>query len=139
MEFTVPQFIEREPKIVGPFTFKQFIYVGVAGGLCLLLFFILPLPFFIVIALILLGGGFALAFLKVNKTSLPVFLKNLFIFSFLKKKIYLWKKKTTPPRFLKPEPKIPEEKNREDELKKPVLRISPGSRLRDLFTQIETK
>jgi len=28
MEFTVPQFVEREPKLIGPFTFKQFIYIN---------------------------------------------------------------------------------------------------------------
>ena len=88
MEFIVPKFIEREAKIVGPFTFKQFIFIGVAGGLCLLLYFVLPIFAFVVIAIILLGGAFALAFLKVEKTSLPIFIKNFF--SFLSKpKVYL--------------------------------------------------
>lgn len=138
MEFTVPQFIEREPKIVGPFTFKQFIYIGIAGGICLLIFFVVPLSIFIVIAIVLLGSAFALAFFKVNKISLPVFLKNFFIFSVFRQKIYLWKKKTTPPKFLKPE-ETAEEKIGEEGPKKPILKIAEGSRLKDLFTQLETK
>lgn len=135
MEFTVPQFIEKEPKIVGPFTFKQFIFIGIAGGICLFLFFILPLSLFIIIAIILLGGAFALAFLKIGKTSLPLFIKNFFIFIF-KPKVYLWKKRTTPPKVLKKkkEMKIKQEVKKESELK-----VAKGSRLSELLTRIETK
>jgi len=133
MEFTVPQFIEKEPKIVGPFTFKQFIFIGVAGGICLFLFFTVSLPVFIIMAIVLLGGAFALAFLKVGKTSLPLFIKNFFIFLF-KPKIYLWKKKTNPPKFLKKEVPKKEEIKEGSELK-----VSRGSKLDELFTKLETK
>lgn len=137
MEFTVPQFIEKEPKIVGPFTFKQFIFIGIAGGLCLFLFFVLPLPIFIIIAIILLGGAFALAFLKIGKTSLPVFIKNFFIFLF-KPRVYLWKKKISPPKFLRREKR--ELKLEKEELKKESdLKVTKGSKLDELFTRLETK
>lgn len=134
MEFTVPQFIEREPKIVGPLTFKQFIFIGIAGGICIFLFFTVSLFLFIIMAVFLLGGAFALAFLKVGKTSLPIFIKNFFSFLF-KPKIYLWKKKTTPPKFLR------EEKVKEGEEIEagPELRVSKGSKLDELFTKLETK
>lgn len=132
MEFTVPQFIEKEPKIVGPFTFKQFIFIGIAGGSCLLLFFVLPLAVFVIVAVILLGGAFALAFLKIGKTSLPVFIKNFFYFLF-KPKIYLWKKKISPPKFLREE-KEPEEIKKESKLK-----VVKGSKIDELFTRLETK
>ena len=72
MEFTVPQFIEKEPKIVGPFTFKQFIFIGIAGGLSIFLFFAVSFFIFIILAIILLGGAFSLAFLKIERISLPV-------------------------------------------------------------------
>ncbi len=134
MEFTVPQFIEREPKIVGPFTFKQFIFIGIAGGICLFLFFTVSLFVFIIMSIVLLGGAFALAFLKIGKTSLPVFIKNFFIFLF-KPKVYLWKKKTSPPKFLRKE-KVKEEEEIGEESK---LKVSKGSRLDELFTRLETK
>lgn len=140
MEFTVPQFIEREPKIVGPFTFKQFIYIGTAGGLCLFLFFVVPLPVFIIIAIFLLGGAFALAFLKIRKTSLPVFLKNFFIFLITQPKIYLWRKKATPPKFFQEKEEVKIEKETEKEIeKRPTPKIIERSRLRELFTKLETK
>jgi len=137
MEFTVPQFIEKEAKIVGPFTFKQFIFIGTAGGICLFLFFVLPLSAFIIATIILLGGAFALALLKVGKTSLPIFIKNFFIFIF-KPKVYLWKKKTGPPKFLRKEKE--EIKEKEEEIgEKSELKVTKGSRLDELFTRIETK
>ncbi len=136
MEFVVPKFIEREAKIVGPFTFKQFIFIGVAGGLCLLLYFVLPISVFIIVAIILLGGAFALAFLKIKKTSLPVFIKNFFIF-LSRPRVYLWKKKGVPPKFLKKEKKAI---RGEEEIKKESnLKVARDSKLSELFTRIETK
>ncbi len=133
MKFTVPQFIEKEAKIVGPFTFKQFIFIGIAGGICLFLFFTVPLYLFIIAAIVLLGGAFGLAFLKIGKTSLPIFIKNFFSFLF-KPKIYLWKKKTSPPKFLR---KVKEEK--EEIEKESELKVTKGSKLDELFTKLETK
>ena len=133
MEFIVPKFIEREAKIVGPFTFKQFIFIGVAGGLCLFLYFVLPMSAFIIIAIILLGGAFALAFLKIEKISLPVFIKNFFIF-LSRPKVYLWKKKGIPPKILKKEEKIIK-----GEEEKSDLRVVRDSKLSELLTRIETK
>ncbi len=136
MEFIVPKFIEREAKIVGPFTFKQFIFIGAAGGLCLLLYFVLPISVFVIVAVILLGGAFSLAFLKIKKTSLPIFIKNFFIF-LSRPKVYLWKKKGIPPKILKKEKKaIREEK---EIRKEPGLKIARDSKLSELFTRIETK
>ena len=125
MEVTVPQFIEREPKIVGPLTFKQFIFIGIAGGICIFLFFTVSLFVFILLTIVLLGGASALAFLKIGKTSLPVFIKNFFSFLF-KPKIYLWKKKTSPPKFIKEE-KV--KKEDENEIKEgSELKISKGTK-----------
>lgn len=134
MEFTVPQFIEREAKIVGPFTFKQFIFIGTAGGICLFLYFVLPLSVSIIVAVILLGGAFALAFLKIGRTSLPVFIKNFFIFLF-KPKIYLWRKKGAPPKVLRREEKVIKEEFK----KEPTLKLTRGSKLSELFTHLESK
>ena len=135
MEFTVPQFIERKPKIVGPFTFKQFVFVGTASGICLFLYFTVPFQVFIIATVFLLGTAFALAFLKIGKTSLPVFLKNLFSFLW-KPKVYLWKKKMVPPKIIKKERIV----KKEAEIKeKPSPKIAERSRLKELFTHIETR
>ena len=140
MEFTIPQFIEREAKIVGPFTFKQFVFVGIAGGICVFLFFTVSLFLFIISAIVLLGAALALAFLKIERTSLPVFIKNFVSFLF-KPKVYLWKKKISPPKLLKKvktkEKRKVEEGGRVEEGSK--LKVSTGSRLNELFTRMETK
>ena len=136
MEFTVPQFIEKEAKIVGPFTFKQFIFVGTAGGISVFLYFTLPLFISVILIIILMGTALALSFMKVEKTSLPQYVANFFTF-FLRPKVYLWNKKTGSPKFLKKEKLIVKELIKKE--KTSELKVSRGSRLDELFTKLETK
>lgn len=132
MEFSVPQFIEKEPKIFGPFTFKQFVFIGIAGGASILLYFMLPFPIFLLVTICLLGGAFALAFLRIGGISLPIVIKNSFVF-LSRPKIYLWKRKTIPPKIAK-KVEIPKEEKEES-----ILKVVEKSRLRDLFTHLETR
>ena len=67
MQFQVPQFIEVEDKIVGPLTFKQFIYLAGGGGVIAILYAFLPLFF-----VILLGIPVAAFALAVGEISPPV-------------------------------------------------------------------
>ncbi len=137
MEHTVPQFIEKEAKIVGPFTFKQFVYIGTAGGICLFLYFFIPLSAFIVVAIFLIGGALALIFLRIERTTLPVFIANFFVFLF-KPKVYLWRKKTIPQIiYQKQETKIKAKMEGIEEKSSPT--IAEKSHLRQLFTNLETK
>jgi len=71
MQFQVPQFIEAEDKIVGPLSLKQFAYFGGTIGASLLLFFILNTWLWFILSVILVGGGGALAFIKINGRPLP--------------------------------------------------------------------
>lgn len=91
MQFQVPQFIEHEAKIIGPFTFTQFIYIGFAGAAAFFLYFILPISFFFIVAIILGAVGFGLAFIKVAGKSLPFLLLDIFNFS-ISPKTYIWKR-----------------------------------------------
>lgn len=130
-QFTVPKFIEREAKLVGPFTFKQFIFVGAAGGVCFVFYFTLPFFIFIVLSIVIMLGGFALAFLQSGGRSLPIVLKNFFNFS-MTPKIYLWKKKGGMP------PKIIEKEEEAEETEDAsVPKIAGNSRLKNLSSQIE--
>jgi len=136
MEFTVPQFIEREPKIVGPLTFKQFLYIGIAGGICFFLRFFIGkknLPLFIFLSILIMGGAVALAFLKIKGYPLLTYIKNFFIFT-TTSKFFVWKRKILPPRVKKVE-KI-EKKEIEEEL---PLKIRERSQLQKLMTRVETK
>jgi hypothetical protein len=91
MRFEVPQFIEVEDKIFGPFTWKQFIYLAGGLGFLILLFFLLPFLLFILIGTpIGVLTGF-LTFHRVNNRPFSVFLESLVTY-FSKNKLYLWRK-----------------------------------------------
>lgn len=93
MRFQVPQFIEIEDKIFGPLTFKQFIYLAGGAGICITLFFLLPLPRFIIffIALPVALLALALAFYKINNKPFINIVESFFKYS-LGSKLYTWKK-----------------------------------------------
>lgn len=90
MRYQVPQFIEIEDKIFGPLTFKQFIYLAGAGGICLLFFTLLPLYFALLCMIPFIALGFALAFYKVNGRPFLVAIEHAFSY-FFGHKLYLWK------------------------------------------------
>ncbi|MCX6758810.1 MAG: PrgI family protein [Candidatus Nealsonbacteria bacterium] len=98
MNFILPQFIDMETKVVGPFTLKQFVYVGAGGGISLFLYMIstsnpqsFPPIACVAIAAIIMLVAFSLAFVRVGGITLPVLIKHSFLFG-LAPKIYLWKK-----------------------------------------------
>jgi len=137
MQFTVPKFIEKEAKIVGPFTFKQFIFVGIAGGICLFLYFTVSFGVFIVFSIFIIGIAFSLAFIKIEKTPLPIVIKNFFLF-LTEPKIYLWKKKPIAPR-IPPETQREKKQTLKREEEKLSLKITEKSKLRDLTTRLKIK
>ncbi len=66
MRYQVPQFIEVEDKIFGPFTFKQFIYLGGGVGLAFIFYKFLPLILAIPFMAVAVAFGVALAMYKIN-------------------------------------------------------------------------
>lgn len=91
MEYQVPQFIEVEDKIFGPFTLKQFIYVAGGIGLCAILVLYVRMPFGIILALPVAAFSAALAFYKVNNKNFVEILESGFKF-YTAGRLYLWKK-----------------------------------------------
>jgi len=92
MRFEVPQFIEIEDKIFGPFTFQQFVYLAGAAGLSFV--FYATFPFFIAVILIapIAVFGAALAFYKHNNRPFITLLESMFGY-FTKGRLYIWKKR----------------------------------------------
>jgi hypothetical protein len=133
MRFTVPQFIEREAKIVGPLTFRQFIFVAIAAAICFLFYFSLPFNLFLLSCAVLGGGALAFAFLQIGGRSLPTVLSNFLRFN-LTPKMYIWKKTEAKIEIIKKEVKKKEET--EEEL---PLKINEKSQLKKIKTRIETK
>lgn len=91
-QFQVPQFIETEPKIVGPLTLKQFGYIGVAGMLSFFLFFTLRMEIWIVLTVLMGLIACAFAFLKYNGRPFEVMFINAALYIW-KPKMYLWQRK----------------------------------------------
>ncbi len=95
MRYQVPQFIEFESKIIGPLTFKQFIYIlGGTGGTYIIykIFGIFP---GIILMLILWSLAGSLAFVKINNKSFVDVLAAGFSY-LTRSKLYVWKKIDKP-------------------------------------------
>lgn len=88
-QFTVPQFIDVESKIIGPITTRQFIIIltgFVLGGISYRLF---DFSLFITIGLALLVLTGTFGFVKINGRPFHVFLLN-FIQTLKKAKLRIW-------------------------------------------------
>jgi len=136
MEFTVPQFVEREPKLIGPFNFKQFIYIAIAGGICFFLYFVIGkknMSLFIIAAILLFGGALALAFLRIKGYTLPMLVKNFLTYT-VTPKIFLWYRKFVPPKVSKIR-----KFEKAETVEETALKMAEKSHLQSLSTKVETK
>lgn len=92
MQFQVPQFLDVEDKIVGPFTMKQFLYAGGGIGLAYLFYRFIPWTTIALIPMIAsAAAGFALGFYPYNKRPLIFLVEAGFYYS-LSKRLYVWKR-----------------------------------------------
>lgn len=91
MQFQVPQFIETEDKIVGPLTLKQFLYIGAAGLLCFLLFFVLQFWLWLIVTFLVGVIAASIAFIKVNGRPLIKVLIAMFNF-YWHPRFYVWQR-----------------------------------------------
>lgn len=91
-QYQIPQYIEVEDKIVGPFTLKQFLYLLGGGGIVGILYFIgIKIFFLIILSIPIMGLVLSLAFIKINNRPFIIYLQSLIGFV-LKPRRYLWKK-----------------------------------------------
>ncbi|MBV9159746.1 MAG: PrgI family protein [Candidatus Kaiserbacteria bacterium] len=89
MQFQVPQFIEVEDKIFGPFTFKQFVFLAGGAGTAYLLWRALPLLVAAPLIAIIAGMTVALAFVQYNGRPFLLAAETAFYY-LLHSKLYLW-------------------------------------------------
>lgn len=91
MNFQVPQFIEVEDKVVGPLTFKQFIYLAGGAGLAFLFYTWLGWYLGIIPMILVVVFSLALAFYRVNERPF-INMAEAYIRYTLSNKLYIWKK-----------------------------------------------
>ncbi len=89
MQFEVPQFIEIEDKIFGPFTWRQFLYLGGGAGMAVVLFLTAPFIVFILIGLPLGILAGALSFYPINNRPFSYFIEAIYNY-FRRHRLYLW-------------------------------------------------
>lgn len=91
MRFEVPQFIEIEDKIFGPFTWRQFVYLLGGAGALFMLYILLPFFMFIVLGTPIAVLAGALAFYQVNNRPFVHILESVVLY-FVGTRLYLWQK-----------------------------------------------
>ncbi len=92
MRFRVPQFIDIEDKLFGPFTFKQFVYLAGGAGLAYVLYRLIPfwIAIFLIIPTIILA--LLLTFYKINNKPFLYYLQAGISY-LISSKLYIWKQR----------------------------------------------
>lgn len=126
MQFRVPQFIDIEDKIFGPFTFKQFLYLAGGAGISFILYKLLPFFFAVIFIIPVASLALALTFYRVNNKPFIFILEAYFRF-ITQSKLYIWKR----------EVKKKQVKKEAEELPTPILPRLSDSKLKDISWSLD--
>ncbi len=119
MQFLVPQYIQVKERIIGPLTLIQFLWIGGAIGLAILLFPFLYLGLWLFLATIIVSTAAALSLIEINGK--PLFkIAGYALKYYWNPQVYLWKREISEEEFVLPEVKI---KKIKKELKKQTALI----------------
>lgn len=91
MQFQMPRFLDIEDKVIGPLTFKQFIYLGGGVGLAYVSYTYLGLTFGFILIALFLFLGISLSFWKPNsRPAIQMF--QAFLNHYTKNRMYVWQR-----------------------------------------------
>ncbi len=128
MRFQVPQFIDVEDKIFGPFTIKQFVYLAGGGAVAIACITFFGVFWGLLISSPIVILALALAFYRINNRPFIDILEAGFKYMSANK-LYVWKKPEDDVR------KEPEEKGHASLI---VPNLS-GSKLKDMNWELDVK
>ncbi|MFH0804534.1 MAG: PrgI family protein [Candidatus Zambryskibacteria bacterium] len=129
MKFQIPQFIDVEDKIFGPFTLKQFVYLAGGASVAVASATFFGIFFGLLLASPIVVLATALAFYRVNNRPFVNIMESAFRY-YVKDKLYIWKKKE------------PEENEAEEKEKKYSSLVVPnlsGNKLKDMSWELDVK
>ena len=92
MQFKVPQFIDIEDKIFGPFTFRQFAFLVGGGGMTFVIYKILGFWIGLLPMLIVIVFTICLVFVKINTKPFIYYVEAFFKYV-ISSKLYIWKQR----------------------------------------------
>jgi hypothetical protein len=95
VRYQVPQYLEVEDRIFGPFTLRQFLFAAGGLGGAYALWSLLPFPIGAIAAVVVAILGGALGFGSVNGRPFLVMVESMVAYAFARK-LYLWKKVPKP-------------------------------------------
>lgn len=128
MQFKVPQFLDIEDKIFGPFTFSQFAYLAGGAGMSFFLYKLLGFWLGAIPILIIISLALALTFYKPNDKPFVDMLESAITY-LLGSKLYIWERE-----------KIKKEEFKAKEIVKENIIHNPKlnrSKLRDLAWSLD--
>jgi hypothetical protein len=94
-QFTIPQFIDVEDKIIGPITTRQFIIILAGFMLIFGCYKLFDFSLFVIISLIIFGISSLFAFVKINGRPFHLFALNV-VQTTKRTKLRIWNHKTGP-------------------------------------------
>lgn len=130
MQFKVPQFIDVEDKLFGPFTFRQFAYIIGGAGLAFVIYKLLPIwiSIFLIIPVVALSG--LLVFYKINEKPFIYYLQAGISY-LISGKLYIWKQ-----RLVKPDNTV---KDAENLPMTTIVPMTTENKLKDLSWSLDVK
>ena len=132
MQFKVPQFIDVEDKLFGPFTFKQFAYLAGGAGIVFVLYKLLPIWISIFLIIPVAALSLALVFYKINEKPFIFYLQAAISY-FTSSKLYVWKQ-----RLVKPDVKKAENENETPSMVSIIPKTTTNS-LRDISWSLDVQ
>lgn len=132
MQFKVPQFLEIEDKIFGPFTFREFVYLAGGAGLCFVVYKLLGLVWGAIPILAIAGLSGMLTFYRPNNKPFIDMLQAGFKYG-TQNKLYIWKRRKVKINNAKT-PTVAESKN--VMMRESGVKLS-GNKLRDLAWSLD--
>jgi hypothetical protein len=132
-QFTVPQFIDVENKIIGPITTRQFLIILAAGIVAALSYRLFDFSLFLTITIIVLGLAVVFAFIKVNGRPFHFFILNI-VQTLRRPRLRVWNNRAiitevAEKTFVKPEAKpVPKEYYKKSRLAELALVVDTKGR-----------
>ena len=131
MRFQIPQFIDVEDKIFGPFTLKQFIYLAGGTSVAVVSVMFLGKFFGLLVASPVVILALALAFYKINNRPFVHVLESAFKY-FTKDKLYIWHKK-------EPEEEYAKERSANGKYTSLIVPNLSGNKLKDMNWELDVR